>query len=80
MRPASILVGLSIVALGFAGTAAYAAGGQVDGSISVAGSTCSWTNATTRTCTGGPYTATRTSGSFLCPSTESVDSVTLTFH
>ena len=152
-RPASILVGLSIVALSFASTAAYAASGQVDGSISVAGSTCTWANATTsdvppntltidhttvspscsgsisasltndptvtfddtagtattpeidvsatvsgiscgyqvtnlsvtrqgtdRTYTGGPYTATKTSGSFLCPSSESVDSVSLTFH
>jgi hypothetical protein len=155
LRPASIVVGLSIASLGFFGaTAAYAAGGQVDGSISVAGSTCTWANATTsdvppnaltidhttvtpscsgsisasltndpavtfddaantaaaaevdvsatvsgitcgyqvtnlsvsrsdsssRSYTGGPFTATKTSGSFLCPGSESVDSVSLTFH
>lgn len=154
-RPASILVGLSVVTLSlFAGSAAHAAGGQVDGAISVAGSTCTWANATTsdvppnalaidhttvspscsgsisasltndptvtfddtagtataaevdvsatvsgiscgyqvtnlsvtrqdagsRTYTGGPFTATKTSGSFLCPGSESVDSVSLTFH
>jgi hypothetical protein len=154
-RPASTLVALSIASLGFFGaTAAYAAGGQVDGSLSVAGSTCTWANATTSdvppntltidhttvtpscsgsisasltndptvtfddsantataaevdvsatvsgiTCgyqvtnlsvtrsdattltyTGGPFTATKTSGSFLCPGSESVDSVSLTFH
>lgn len=156
MKATSMLAGLavgSIVALGV-GSTAYAAGGQVDGSISVAGSTCTWTNATTsdvppntltldhttvapscdgsidasltndptvtfddaagtassaevdvsatvsgincgysvtdlsvtrqdsssRTYTGGPFTATKTSGSFLCPGSETVDSVTLTFH
>lgn len=154
-RPASVLVGLSVVTLSFfAGSAAYAATGQVDGSISVAGSTCTWSNATTsdvppnsltidhttvspscsgsisasltndptvtfddtantataaevdvsasvsgitcgyqvtnlsvtrsdsstRTYTGGPFTATNTSGSILCPSSESVDTVSLTFH
>lgn len=156
MKPARILVSLSIgsiVALGVGSTAAYAAGGMVDGSLSVAGSTCSWTNATTsdvppntltvdhttvspscdgsisasltndptvtfddtagtassaeidvaatvagincnysvtnvsvtrqgttRTYTGGPFTATKTSGGILCPGSETVDSATLTFH
>ena len=153
MRPASLLVGLSVIAVSFAGTAAYAATGLVDGSITVGSSTCSWSNATTsnvppntltidhttvhptcsgsitanvtnnptitfndtagtasspevdvsgtvsgiscgykvtnvtlnrqgttRTYTGGPYTATKISGSFLCPSTETVNSASLTFH
>lgn len=153
MKTASLLVGLSVVAASFAGTAAYAATGLVDGSITVGSSTCSWTNATTsdvppntltvdhttvhttcsgsitanltnnptvtfndtagtasspevdvsgtqsgvscgykvtnatlsrqgttRTYTGGPYTATLTSGSFLCPRTQTVNSTTLTFH
>lgn len=153
MKPASMIVGLSIVALGFAGTPAYAAGGHVDGSISVAGSACTWANAvtsdappntltvdhttvsptcagsitanlsnnptitfndaagtassasivvngtilgiscgytvsnvsiarqgTTRTYSGGPFTATKSSGSILCPGTETVDSATFTFH
>ena len=154
MRPASLLVGLSVVAVSFAGTtAANAATGLVDGSISVGGSVCSWTNATTsdvppntltvdhttvspscdgsisanltndptvnfndaagtasspeidvsgaiagiscsykvtnvsvtrqgttRTYSGGPYSATKSGGSFLCPGSETVDSATLTFH
>jgi hypothetical protein len=153
MRPASLLVGLSVVAAGLTGTAAHAAGGLVDGSIVVGSSTCSWTNATTsdvppntltvdhttvhptcsgsitanltndptvtfndtagtasspeidvsgtvsgvscgykvtnvsiarqgttRTYNGGPYTATKSSGGFLCPSTETVNSATFTFH
>jgi hypothetical protein len=154
MRPASLLVGLSVAAVSFlVGTAAYAATGLADGSVSFGGSNCSWTNATTsdvapntmtidhttvsvtcdgsitatltndptvvfddaagtassarvdvsgsslgvqcgytvsnmtlnrdgtsRTYTGGPFTATKTSGSFLCPSTQAVDSASLTFH
>lgn len=153
MRPASLLVGLSVIAAGLTGTAAHAAGGLVDGSITIGSSNCSWTNATTsdvppntltvdhttvhptcsgsitanltnnptvtfndaagtatspeidvsgtvsgiscgykvtnvtinrqgttRTYTGGPYTATLTSGSFLCPGSETVDTATLSFH
>ena len=153
MKLASMVVGFSVVALSLGSTAAYAAGGQVDGSITVAGSTCTWTNATTSdvppntltidhttltpSCTGSinasltndptvtfddtagtasapevdvaatvvgincgykvtnlsvtrdgttrayagsSYTATKISGGILCPSTESVDSVSLTFH
>jgi predicted alpha/beta hydrolase family esterase len=156
MRPARILVSLavgSVVALGFS-TAAQAATGTVDGSLTVAGSTCSWTGATTsdvppntltvdhttvspscdgsisasltndptvtfddtagtassaeidvsatvagincnysvtnltvtrqdsssRTYTGGPFTANKTSGGLLCPGSETVDSASLTFH
>jgi len=151
-----MLAGIAVVAtavLGLASTAAQAAGGQVDGSLSVAGSTCSWSNASTsdappntltvdhgtvqpscdgsisasltndpsvsfddsagtassaeidvsatvsgvscayqvtdvsvtrqddtRTYTGGPYTANKTDGSILCPGSETVDSLTLTFH
>ncbi|BCJ35762.1 hypothetical protein Athai_32650 [Actinocatenispora thailandica] len=156
MKPVRTLVGLTVAAsaaLLLGSNAAYAAGGQVDGSITVAGSTCTWTNASTsdvppntltidhttvsascggsisaslgndpsvtfddstgtatspeidvsatvagiscgyqvtdltvsrqsgtRTYTGGPYTAAKTSGSFLCPGSETVDSVSLTFH
>lgn len=155
MRPASILVGLSVAALSLTGTAAYAAGGTVDGSIAVSDSTCSWAGGATsdtppntltvdhasvnaglsctgsasvsltndpvvtfddaagtgssaevdvngsilgvncgykatnltlsrsgsdRTYTGGPFTATLTSGGFLCPGSETIDSATLTFH
>ena len=153
MRPASLIVGLSVIAVSFAGTAAHAAGGLVDGNITVGSSNCSWTNATTsdvppntltvdhttvhptcsgsitanltnnptvtfndaagtasspeidvsgttsgvscgykvtnvsiprqgttRTYTGGPYTATKSSGSFLCPSTQTINSATFTFH
>lgn len=153
MRPARLLVGLSVAAVTLSGTAAYAAGGLVDGTITVGSSNCSWTGATTsdvppntltvdhttvsptcsgditvnlandptvsfddaagtaaspeiavtgtlagincgyhvvnvaitrqgdtRTYTGGPYTATKTSGSFLCPSSQTVDSATFTFR
>lgn len=155
MRPASILVGLSVAALSLTGTAAYAAGGTVDGNIAVGDTTCSWAGAatsatppstltvdhnsvnsalscsgstsvsltndptvtfddgagtassaevdvngselgvncgykatnltlsrsgSTRTYTGGPFTATLTSGGFLCPGSETIDTATLTFH
>ncbi|MFC5747715.1 hypothetical protein [Actinomadura rugatobispora] len=155
MRPASYLVGLSVIAAaGLMSAPAHAAApGLVDGTVSAAGATCSWTNATTsntppntltinhttisptcsggvtvtlsssptvtfndnppgtasaaqidvtanlgitcgyrvtnvtvnrqgttRTYTGGPYTATKTSGSFLCPGSATVDSATFTFH
>ena len=54
----------------------------------LAGLTCSYevTNVsiarqgTTRTYTGGPYTATKVSGSILCPSSATVDTATFTFH
>ena len=156
MKRVRTLIGLTAAAgaaLLLASSPAYAAGGQVDGSITVAGSTCTWTGAATsdvppneltidhgtvsascggsisaglsndpsvtfddsagtatspeidvaatvagidcgyqvtdltvtrdsgtRTYTGGPYTATKTSGSFLCPGSETVDSVSLTFR
>lgn len=35
---------------------------------------------TTRTYKGGPFTATKTSGSFLCPGTATVDSASFSFH
>ncbi|MDL4772727.1 MULTISPECIES: hypothetical protein [Thermomonosporaceae] len=35
---------------------------------------------TTRTYTGGPFTASKTSGSFLCPGTATVDSASFSFH
>jgi hypothetical protein len=155
MKPARLLVGLSIIAaVTVAGTAANAAApGLLDGSITVGGSTCTWTNATTsdvppntltvdhttvavscsgdtdvelsndptvsfddaagtasspqidvsgsmlgvtcgyrvsnvsiardgttRSYTGGPFTASKISGSFLCPSSQTVDSATFSFH
>jgi hypothetical protein len=155
MKPTRLLVGIAAVAGSVLLAApAYAATGQVDGNITVSGSSCSWTNATTsdappntltidhttvkpscsgsisatltndptvtfddtagtasapevdvngtelgqtcsytvtnlsvsrqgttgRTYTGGPFTANLTSGSFLCPSSETVSSASLTFH
>ena len=154
MNPSRLLVGMAAVAGSVLLAApAYAATGQVDGNITVSGSSCSWTNATTsdvppnaltidhttvhptctgsitasltndpavtfddtagtasapevdvngtvlgitcsytvtnlsvsrqgtsRTYTGGPFTANLTSGGGLCPSTETVDSASLTFH
>ena len=156
MKPTRLLVGIAVagsVLLAVPAYAATAATGQVDGNITVSGSSCSWTNATTsdvppntltidhttvqpscsgsisasltndptvtfddtagtasapevdvngtvlgitcsykvtglsvsrqgttRTYTGGPYTANLSSGGALCPSSESVDSASLTFH
>lgn len=34
----------------------------------------------TRTYSGGPFTANKSSGGFLCPGSETVDSATFTFH
>jgi len=154
MTPTRLLAGIAAVAGSVLLAApAYAATGQVDGNITVGGSSCSWTNATTsdappnaltidhttvhptrsgsitagltndpaltfddtagtvsapevdangtelgvtcsykatnvtysrqgttRSYTGGPFTATLTSGGFLCPSSETVTSASLTFH
>jgi hypothetical protein len=154
MKPTRALVGIAAVAGSvLLAVPAYAATGQVDGNITVGGSSCSWTNAstsdvppntltidhttvqpncsgsisatltndptvtfddtagtasapevdvngtelgitcsytvtnlsvsrqgTTRTYTGGPFTANLSSGGFLCPSSETVNSVSLTFH
>ncbi|HEY4454272.1 MAG TPA: hypothetical protein VGN81_08170 [Pseudonocardiaceae bacterium] len=154
MKPTRLLVGIAAVAGSvFLAVPAFAATGQVDGNITVGGSSCSWTNAstsdappntltidhttvkpscsgsisasltndptvtfddtagtasapevdvngsilgitcsykvtnlsvarqgTTRTYTGGPFTANLSSGGGLCPSTENVDSASLTFH
>lgn len=68
-----------------AGTATAA---QIDVTGTLLGITCGYrvTNATvnrqgeTRTYTGGPFTATKTSGSFLCPGSQTVDSATFVFH
>ncbi|MFI0352248.1 hypothetical protein [Actinomadura sp. 9N407] len=69
-----------------------AAGTATSPSISVTGSglgmTCGYSvsnvsinrEGTTRTYSGGPYTATKTSGGFLCPGTATVDSATFNFH
>lgn len=154
MKPTRLLVGIAAVAGSvLLAVPAYAATGQVDGNITVGGSSCSWTNATTsdvppatltidhttvapscggsisasltndptvtfddtagtasapeidvngtelgvtcsytatnvsfsrqgtaRTYTGGPFTANLSSGGLLCPSSETVDSASLTFH
>jgi DNA-binding CsgD family transcriptional regulator len=72
----------------FNDTAGTASSAVVDVSATEIGVTCGYkvTNVTlkrsgtTRTYTGGPFTATKTSGSFLCPSTETVTSATLSFH
>lgn len=72
----------------FNDTAGTASSAEVDVTGTVLGISCSYevTNVTldrsgtTRTYNGGPYTATLTSGSILCPSTETVTSATLTFH
>ncbi|MFA1546074.1 hypothetical protein [Actinomadura chokoriensis] len=68
-----------------AGTASSA---QIDVSGSALGMTCKYrvTNVsvtrsgTTRTYTGGPFTATKLSGGFLCPATAQVASASFTFH
>ncbi|MFB4319833.1 hypothetical protein [Actinomadura sp. 21ATH] len=69
-----------------------AAGTATSPSITVTGSflgmNCGYTvtnvsinrDGTTRTYTGGPYTANKTSGGFLCPGTATVDSATFNFH
>jgi hypothetical protein len=154
MKTARLLVGLAAVAGSvLLAVPAYAATGQVDGNITVSGSSCSWTGATTsdvppatltidhttvqptctgsitagltndptvtfddtagtasapevdvngtelgvtcsykatdvtyarqgttRNYTGGPFTATLTSGGFLCPASETVSSASLSFH
>jgi hypothetical protein len=154
MTPTRLLVGIAAVAGSVLLAApAYAATGQVDGNITVSGSSCSWTNATTsdvppnaltidhttvhpscsgsitasltndpavtfddtagtasapevdvdgtefgitcsykatnvtysrqgttRTYTGGPFTANLTGGGPLCPGSETVSSASLTFH
>lgn len=61
---------------------------EIDSSGTVLGVSCSYKATglvfdrqdTTRSYIGGPYTATLTGGSFLCPATESIGSVTLFFH
>jgi hypothetical protein len=154
MKPTRLLVGIAAVAGSvLLSVPAFAATGQVDGNITVGGSSCSWTNATTsdappnaltidhttvsptcsgsisasltndpavtfddtagtasapevdvngtvigitcsykvtnvtytrtgttRTYTGGPFTANLSSGGALCPATETVNSASLTFH
>ena len=72
----------------FDDTAGTATSPEVDVNGTELGVTCSYTvtnvsaarQGTTRTYTGGPYTANLSSGGFLCPSTETVSTMTLTFH
>jgi hypothetical protein len=72
----------------FDDTAGTASAAEVDVNATVDGISCAYTvsnlsvsrSGTTRTYSGGPFTANLSSGSFLCPSSESVDSATFTFH
>lgn len=72
----------------FDDSAGTATSPEVDVSGTVIGVSCSYkvTNVTltrsgsTRSYSGGPFTATKTGGGFLCPSTETVSSASLTFH
>ncbi|GAA3928979.1 hypothetical protein GCM10023085_07960 [Actinomadura viridis] len=75
MRPASFLVGLSAIAAAAAFTAAPAhaeAPGLVDGSITAAGTTCTWTNATTSNTPPNTLTIDRTTISLSCSGSVSV--------
>ena len=72
----------------FDDTAGTASAPEVDVNGTELGITCSYTvtnvtfsrSGTTRTYNGGPFTANLSSGGFLCPSSESVSSASLTFH
>lgn len=74
--------------ISFDDTAGTASSPEVDVNGTISGISCSYTvtnvslarQGTTRTYTGGPFTATLSGGSFLCPGSETVDSATLTFH
>ncbi|GAA3214876.1 hypothetical protein [Actinocorallia longicatena] len=74
--------------ISFNDTAGTASSPRIDVSGSAFGIACTYrvTNAsvtrsgTTRTYTGGPFSASKISGSFLCPATTPVDSATFTFH
>lgn len=72
----------------FDDTAGTASSAQIDLSGGALGTTCTYRmtdatltrSGTTRTYSGGPFTATKTAGSSLCPATTSVDTATLAFH
>lgn len=72
----------------FDDTAGTASAPEVDVNGTVLGITCSYTvtnlsvsrQGTSRTYTGGPFTANLSSGGGLCPGSETVNSVSLTFH
>jgi hypothetical protein len=72
----------------FDDSAGTASSPEVDVSGTVIGVSCSYSVAnvtltrsgSTRTYSGGPFTATKTGGGGLCPSTETVSSASLTFH
>ncbi|MFI9387193.1 hypothetical protein [Kutzneria sp. NPDC052558] len=74
--------------LTFADTAGTVSAPEVDVNGTVLGITCSYkvTNVTYtrqgtgRSYTGGPFTATLSSGGVLCPATETVSAASLTFH
>ncbi|WP_146087413.1 hypothetical protein [Thermomonospora echinospora] len=69
MRSAGLLVGLSATALvAFMATPAHAAPGKVDGSVTAAGTTCSWTNADTTNTPPNTLTINHTTVSPTCTS------------
>ncbi|MWA05191.1 hypothetical protein F8568_033475 [Actinomadura sp. LD22] len=72
----------------FDDTAGTASAAEIDLSGGALGITCTYQvsdatltrSGTTRTYNGGPFTATKTAGSGLCPATTSVDTATFDFH
>jgi hypothetical protein len=72
----------------FNDTAGTATANSIDVTATVFGVTCGYRasnvvgnrQGTTRTYAGGPYTASKISGGFLCPGTETINSASLTFH
>ncbi|MFG2000610.1 hypothetical protein ACGFNU_15850 [Spirillospora sp. NPDC048911] len=72
----------------FDDTAGTASAARIEVSAGALGITCRYRvsdvsvtrDGTTRTYTGGPFAATKVSGSFLCPAATQVDTATFTFH
>lgn len=84
-------IGLSLAnspTVGFNDIAGTASSAQIDVNGSGLGVACTYRVAnasftrsgTTRTYNGGPYTASKISGGFLCPGTTTVNPITFTFH
>lgn len=73
----------------FDDTAGTATADEIDVSGTILGVSCGYTvtnasvsrsDSSSRTYTGGPFTANKSSGGVLCPSSESVSTATFTFH
>lgn len=73
----------------FDDSAGTATADEIDVSGTIAGISCGYqvtgasvtrSDSSSRTYTGGPFTANKTSGGLLCPSSESVSSATFSFH